>query len=61
MVNLDAEKGRTPRAGRDPDIAYCVIRPSKIIRMAVIQGYLSRQMPFDNSVLEAISRFLNLG
>jgi eukaryotic translation initiation factor 2C len=53
MVDLDAEKGRqrTP-----PELCYVVIRPTKQIRMAVIQSYLSKQMPFDNSVLEAISK-----
>jgi eukaryotic translation initiation factor 2C len=57
MVDLDQEKGRAPR--NPPDTVYCVIRPAKIIRMAVIQAYLSRQMPFDNSILEAISKSSN--
>lgn len=55
MVDLDAEKGRPPRD--QPDHVYVVIRPAKIVRMAVLQAYLSRQMPFDKSILEAISRF----
>jgi hypothetical protein len=54
MVNLDEEKGRPPRA--QPDNVYVVIRKSKTIRMAVLSAYLTRQMPFDNSVLEAISK-----
>lgn len=53
MVNLDEEKGRRPRD--PPDIVYCVIRQTKIIKMAVIKGYLTRQMAFDSTVLEAIS------
>ncbi|KAE8440738.1 hypothetical protein EG329_006633 [Mollisiaceae sp. DMI_Dod_QoI] len=52
-IDFDAEKGRQPRD--DPDVVYCVIKPSKVVRMAVIQGYLSRQMPFDNAILEAIN------
>jgi eukaryotic translation initiation factor 2C len=54
MVNLDEEKGRPPRA--QPDNVFVIIRPSKTIRMAVLEAYLTRQMPFDNSVLEAISK-----
>lgn len=54
MVDLDVDRGRQPR--NPPDQCYCIIRPSKVVRMAVIQGYLSKQMPFDNSILEAISK-----
>lgn len=59
MVDLDAEKGRNPRPG-GPDQVYCIIKPSKPIRMAAIGAYLSGQMPFDNSVLESISELLRL-
>ncbi|KAH8777302.1 eukaryotic translation initiation factor-like protein 2C 2 [Hyaloscypha finlandica] len=55
LVDFDAEKGRQPHPQKGPDTCYCIIRPSKKIRMGVIQGYLSKQMPFDNSILEAIS------
>jgi eukaryotic translation initiation factor 2C len=57
LVDFDAEKGRQPHPQKGPDTCYCIIRPSKIVRMAVIQGYLQQQMPFDNSILEAISEF----
>ena len=57
LVDFDSEKGRQPHPQKGPDTCYCIIRPSKIIRMAVIQGYLQQQMPFDNSILEAISEF----
>jgi hypothetical protein len=53
-VDFDEEKGRPPRA--QPDYVYVIIRKSKNIRMAVLEAYLTRQMPFDNSVLEAISK-----
>lgn len=56
MVDFDQEKGRVPR--QQPDTCYCVIRKSKTIRMAVIDAFLRKQTPFDNSVLEAISKFL---
>ena len=54
MVNLDAEKGRPPR--ENPDNVYVHIKPSKVIRMAVIEAFLQRQMTFDKSILEAISK-----
>jgi len=57
LVDFDQEKARQPHPTKGPDTCYCIIRPSKIIRMAVIQGYLSKQMPFDNAILEAISKF----
>ncbi|RKF74147.1 Protein argonaute [Golovinomyces cichoracearum] len=55
QVDLDAEKGRAPRPGAIPDICYVIIRQVKVVRMAVIQGYLEKKIPFDNSILEAIS------
>lgn len=55
-LNFDQEKGRQPRPGREPDIVYCHIKPTKSIRMAVIKAYLDKQMPFDNVILEAISK-----
>ncbi|KAL2072104.1 hypothetical protein VTL71DRAFT_11447 [Oculimacula yallundae] len=54
-VNFDIEKGRQPREGREPDVAYCVIRPTATIRMSVISAYLSQQIQFDSSVLGAIT------
>ncbi|KAF4636136.1 hypothetical protein G7Y89_g1931 [Cudoniella acicularis] len=54
-VNLDAEKGRAPRPGREPDVCYAIIRQSKVVRLSVIAAYLNRQTPFDNSILEAIN------
>lgn len=60
MVNLDEEKarktGRPLRSDHESEKVYCVIRRSKVIRMAMIKAYLTRQIPFDNSVLEAISK-----
>lgn len=52
-VNLDQERGRKPRDR--PDIKSFRIRCTKTIRMAVLEGYLSGKMAFDNSILEAIS------
>ena len=57
MVDLDAEKGRQPRPDRAPDVVKVVIRPAKVVRMAVIEAYLNKSMPWDNSILEAISKF----
>lgn len=53
-VDLDAEKGRQPRPDK-PNIFYCHIKMTKVVRLAVIDAYLSQKMAFDNAVLEAIS------
>ncbi|KAE9369735.1 Piwi-domain-containing protein [Stipitochalara longipes BDJ] len=55
MVDFDKEKGRQPHPTKGSDTCYCIIRPAKEVRMAVIKGYLEKKMPFDNSILEAIS------
>jgi eukaryotic translation initiation factor 2C len=60
MVNFDVEKGRQPRDPANPDTCYCQIKRSKVIRLAVIQGYLNQQIPFDNVILESISMFLGI-
>ena len=54
LVNLDAEQGRQPRAS-GPDEVFCIIRPTKPLRMACLGAYLNKQMQFDNSVLESIN------
>jgi eukaryotic translation initiation factor 2C len=54
MVDLDAEQGRNPRP-TGPDTVLCIIRPTKTLRMACIEAYLSRQMPFDSAILECIN------
>ncbi|KAG9232999.1 Piwi domain-containing protein [Amylocarpus encephaloides] len=56
-VDLDAEKGRQPREGKAPDTCFCIIKRTKVIRMAVIAAYLAKKTPFDNSVFEAINFF----
>ncbi|KAH8819457.1 eukaryotic translation initiation factor-like protein 2C 2 [Xylogone sp. PMI_703] len=53
LVNLDEEKGRPSR--NPPDTVYMTIKQTKVIKMAVIRGYLTRQMAFDSTVLEAIN------
>lgn len=58
LVDLDAEKGRPPRPGREADTCYCIIKQTKQVRLAVIDAYLKKQISFDNSVLEAISKLL---
>lgn len=61
-VNLDEYKPKSKyppnpnskkRAG---DLCRVQFRPSKMIRMAIIGAYLNRQIPFDNGLLEAISK-----
>ncbi|TVY80632.1 Protein argonaute [Lachnellula suecica] len=53
LVNLDAERGREPRG--TPDTCYCVIKQTKQVRLAAIDAYLTKKIPFDNSVLEGIN------
>ncbi|CZR64330.1 related to argonaute like post-transcriptional gene silencing protein QDE-2 [Phialocephala subalpina] len=54
-VDFDLEKGRPPRDPNNRDVVFCRIKPTTTIRMAVIKGYLDRQMPFDDSTLAAIN------
>lgn len=53
-VNLDEEQGRQP-GPKGPDIVLCIIRPTKSLRMASLEGYLNKKIAFDNSVLECIN------
>ena len=55
-VDLDADYGKAPRRDGKKNEVYCVIKCTKAVRMAAITGYLSKQMAFDQSVLEAISK-----
>ncbi|TVY52417.1 Protein argonaute [Lachnellula cervina] len=56
-INVDLDKEKDPnRAPRpNPDTCYCIIRQTNSVRLAVIDAYLSKKMPFDNSVLEGIN------
>jgi hypothetical protein len=56
MVDLDQDKGRTPRPGKAPDVTYVIIRQTKVVRMQIIKEYLAKKMAFDNSVFECISK-----
>jgi hypothetical protein len=53
---MDAEKGRTPREGRENTIGVRISCVGQV-NMSVISAYLNKQMPFDNTVLQAISKF----
>ncbi|KAH6682517.1 Piwi domain-containing protein [Halenospora varia] len=55
LVDLDAERGRAPRPGKESEKIYCHIRQSKVVRLSVIAAYLNQQTPFDNAILEAIN------
>ena len=56
VVDLDSERGITPKEGRTPNIHHVVIRNSKPLDLSVIDHYLGGKMSFDNTVLEAISK-----
>lgn len=60
MVDLDAEKGRTPRTdgkADDRDNKHrVVIKFAKKVQLATVRGYLDGQIDFDNGILEGISK-----
>ncbi|KAG0647251.1 RNA interference pathway ago1 [Hyphodiscus hymeniophilus] len=59
-IDMDKERGRPPpQAGQPPrpvNHVMFVLKPAKVIRLAVLNAFLSRQTPFDNSCLEGISK-----
>ena len=63
-IDMDKEKGRAPRIDKKtgqskPNQIMVRIKGTGEINMAVIDGYLEKKMPFDNSILEAISELAN--
>lgn len=55
-VNMDMEKGRTPKPGAAANVFILHIRQTTQINMGVVQAYLQGKVDFDNHVLEAISK-----
>lgn len=58
-VDMDAERNRNPNP-QHPNIHRFVLKPAKIIRLAVLNAFLARQTPFDNACLESISKFFSM-
>lgn len=61
IVDLDVEKGQTPRAPRDGQAARenkhrVVIKFAKKVQLATVRAYLEGTIDFDNGVLEGISK-----
>jgi len=57
-INMDKERGRTPKAGKKPDIHRFVVRRTKQVDFASLRNYLERKLVnMNDSVLEAISTF----
>jgi eukaryotic translation initiation factor 2C len=54
-VDLDQEKGITPRPGRS-NVHRVTIRRTKKLDLGLIDAYLKGKISFDNSVLEGISK-----
>lgn len=54
-VDLDAERGR-PSNPNKPNVYRFILKPSKLIRLASLHAFLSRQTPFDDMCLESISK-----
>lgn len=57
QIDLDQERGIPPREGKAPNVHRVTIRKAKILNLSVLEAYLAGRMDFDNSVLEAISKF----
>lgn len=57
QVDLDRERDIPPREGRAANVHRVTIRKAKVVNLSVLEAYLGGQMDFDNSVLEAISKF----
>jgi hypothetical protein len=51
---MDKERNRAPRAGKENVIGVRISCVGQV-NMNVISAYLDKQMPFDTTVLEAIS------
>ena len=60
IVDLDAEKGVTPRPSKDgkprENKHRVAIRFTKKLQLATVRAYLEGKMDFDNGVLEGISK-----
>jgi eukaryotic translation initiation factor 2C len=54
-VNLDQEKGKTPKPGKKPDVHNFHLRKTGTVRFDVLRAYLARQCDWDNSILESIN------
>lgn len=54
IVDLDAEKGQTPRGDRE-NKHRVVIKFAKKVQLATVRAYVEGEMDFDNGVLEGIS------
>lgn len=54
QVDMDEERGRAPRPGKEPDVMYVVIKKTNVIRMDALRAYLSGQMGWDVHVLECM-------
>ena len=59
VVDLDAERGQTPREGHE-NKHRVAIKFSTKVRLASVRAYLEGKMDFDNSVLEGISKASSL-
>ena len=56
VVDLDNERGRTARASA-PNTHHVSIRKTGTVNLSALESYLKGTMSFDNSVLEAISKY----
>ena len=60
LVNLDHERGREPKPGKEPEKIRFMMRQTNKVKFNVLVAYLEGKADFDNSVLEAINFFDHL-
>lgn len=54
-IDLDAESGRT---GRSSNVFRLLVRPTRVVNLAMINGWLQGQAAMDETVLESFSEFV---
>jgi hypothetical protein len=52
---MDKERGRAPRPGKENVVGVRISCVGQV-NMNVVSAYLTKQMPFDTTVLQAISK-----
>lgn len=53
---MDKERNRTPKEGKENKVSVRISCVGQV-NMNVISAYLNKQIAFDNTVLQAISKF----
>lgn len=60
QIDMDAEKGRVPRADKPRNIVFIIIKRTTVIRLEALRAYLEGKMGWDEHVLECMNFFDHL-